>query len=93
MLAQALIAALRERLPGHATITPDTLHRRFPDTPGEIINHGHTIGVHLKRRTYSPVLRQADLPTDTTVRRWGKPHPALPVRLNLASNLLRGNRL
>jgi transposase len=71
VLAQALTAALRQRLPGYATAAPDTLQRRFLDTPGEIINHGDTITIRLKRRAYSPVLRQADLPTDTTVPWWG----------------------
>jgi len=71
VLAQALTAALRQRLPGYATVTPDTLQRRFLDTPGQIINHGDTITIRLNRRTYSPVLRQADLPTDTIVPWWG----------------------
>jgi hypothetical protein len=71
VLAQALTAALRQRLPGYATAAPDTLQRRFLDTPGEIINDGGTITIRLKRRAYSPVLRQADLPTDTTVPWWG----------------------
>ncbi len=67
VLAQALTAALRQRLPGYANVTPDTLQRRFLDTPGQIINHGDTVTVRLNRRAYSPVLRQADLPTNTTV--------------------------
>jgi hypothetical protein len=47
--------------------TPDTLQRRFLSTPGTIItNSDDTITVHLDRRTYSPILRQADLP-DTTI--------------------------
>ena len=71
VLAQALLAALRQRLPGYATVTPDTLQRRFLDTPGEIINHGDTVTVKLNRRAYSPVLRQADLPTDLTIPWWG----------------------
>ena len=71
VLAQALTAALRQRLPGYANVTPDTLQRRFLDTPGQIINHGDTITIRLNRRAYSPVLRQADLPTDTTVPWWG----------------------
>jgi hypothetical protein len=70
VLAQAVTAALRRRLPGYATVTPDTLQRRFLDTPGQIINHGDTITIRLNRRAYSPVLRQADLPTDTTVPWW-----------------------
>jgi hypothetical protein len=70
VLAQALTAALRQRLPGYAGVSPDTLQRRFLDTPGEIINHGDAITIRLNRRAYSPVLRQADLPTDTTVPWW-----------------------
>ncbi|HET9258178.1 MAG TPA: hypothetical protein VFO16_23685 [Pseudonocardiaceae bacterium] len=34
VLAQALIAALRTRLPGYAAVTPDVLRRRFLETPG-----------------------------------------------------------
>jgi transposase len=71
VLAQALTAALRQRLPGYAAVTPDTLQRRFLDTPGEIINHGDALTIRLNRRAYSPVLRQADLPTEVTVPWWG----------------------
>ena len=72
VLAQALTAAFRLRLPGnydHAT--PDTLQRRFLDTPGEIISHGDSITVKINRRAYSPVLREASLPADTAVPWWG----------------------
>ena len=63
VLAQALTAAFRLRLPGnYAHATPDTLQRRFLDTPGEIINDGTGITVQINRRAYSPVLRGADLP-------------------------------
>ena len=71
VLAQALLAALRARLPGYAAATPDTLQRRFLDTRGEIITNGDVITVRLSRRTYSPVLRQADLPPATNVPWWG----------------------
>src|SRR6266508_3833237 len=71
VLAQALLAALRARLPGYHAVTPDTLQRRFLETPGQIINHGDTITVRLERRAYAPVLRQADLPAATTVPWWG----------------------
>jgi hypothetical protein len=67
VLAQALIAALRARLPGHATITPDTIQRRFLETPGTIITTDDTITVHLERRAYTPTLRKAELPTDTRI--------------------------
>ena len=33
-LAQALLAALRARLPGYASVSPDTLQRRLLETPG-----------------------------------------------------------
>jgi transposase len=72
VLAQALLAAFRLHLPGnydHAT--PDTLQRRFLDTPGEIISDGNGITVKINRRAYSPVLRHADLPADTAVPWWG----------------------
>jgi transposase len=71
VLAQALVAAVRARLPGYANAAPDTIQRRFLDTPGEIINTADTITIRLERRAYSPVLRQADLPPDTTVPWWG----------------------
>jgi hypothetical protein len=71
VLAQALTAALAKRLPGYATSTPDTLQRRFLDTPGTITTTNDTITIRLERRAYSPVLRQADLPTNTTVPWWG----------------------
>jgi hypothetical protein len=72
VLAQALLAAFRLRLPGnYAHATPDTLQRRFLDTPGEIITDGTGITVKINRRAYSPVLREADLPADTAVPWWG----------------------
>ena len=73
VLAQALLAAFRSRLgPGYATATPDTLQRRFLDTPGTITtdNDNDTITVTLSRRAYSPVLRQSDLSTDTPIPWW-----------------------
>jgi hypothetical protein len=71
VLAQALIAALRTRLPGYAAVTPDVLQRRFLETPGTIITTSDTTTVRLDRRAYAPVLRQADLPNDTLVPWWG----------------------
>jgi len=71
VLSQALLAALRTRLPGYAATTPDTLQRRFLETPGQIINDGNQVTVRLDRRAYTPVLRKADLPADTTVPWWG----------------------
>ena len=70
VLASATCAALRQRLPGYHTATPDTLQRRFLQTAGVIHTTDDTITVRLDRRAYSPVLRSADLP-DTTVPWWG----------------------
>jgi hypothetical protein len=68
VLAGAVCASLRRRLgAGYTTATPDTLQRRFLHTGGTIHNHGHTLTVRLDRRTYSPVLRQADLPQTLTI--------------------------
>ena len=71
VLAQALLAAFRARLGGgYATATPDTLQRRFLDSSGTININGDQITVRIDRRAYSPVLRQASLPADTTVPWW-----------------------
>jgi transposase-like protein len=69
VLAGAVCASLRKRLPGYTTATPDTLQRRFLSTSGTITHDGQTVVVHLNRRTYSPVLRTADIP-DVTVPWW-----------------------
>jgi hypothetical protein len=71
VLAQALLAAFRTRLgAGYAHATPDTVQRRFLDSPGTIINNGDTTTIRIDRRAYSPILRQADLPADTIVPWW-----------------------
>jgi len=70
VLAHTICAALRRRLPGYATATPDTLQRRFLNTGGIILNRGHQIVIRLNRRTYSPILRQAGLPETITVPWW-----------------------
>jgi transposase-like protein len=71
VLAQALLAAFRTRLgPGYAAATPDTLQRRFLDSSGTITVNSDQVTVRIDRRAYSPVLRQATLPPDTTVPWW-----------------------
>jgi hypothetical protein len=70
VLAHTVCAALRHRLPGYATATPDTLQRRFVNTGGIIKNHRGQTTIRLARRTCSPVLRQARLPETITVPRW-----------------------
>jgi hypothetical protein len=80
VLAQALTAALRARLPGYATVTPDTIQRRFLETPGQIITTPQAVTVRLERRAFSPVLRSADLPPITPVPWWG----GRPIRYEFA---------
>ena len=70
VVASAVCTSFRRRLAGYATATPDTLQRRFLNSPGEILNRGGEIIVKLDKKTYNPVLRQADLPV-TQVPWWG----------------------
>jgi hypothetical protein len=70
VLAHTVCAALRRRLPGYATATPDTLQRHFLSTGGIIENRASEIVIRLNRRTYSPILRQASLPETITVPWW-----------------------
>jgi hypothetical protein len=70
VVASAVCTSLRRRLAGYATATPDTLQRRFLNTSGVVENRGGEIVVRLDRKTYNPVLRQADLPV-TAVPWWG----------------------
>lgn len=61
--ANAAYDALRQRLPGYTHATPDTIWRRFVSTPGHVTLSPDEVVCHLRQRTYSPVLREADLPT------------------------------
>lgn len=70
VLAGAVCAGLRRRLPGYEQATPDTIRRRFLDTGGVILARKDVVTVRLNRRTYSPVLRQADIP-EVKVPWWG----------------------
>jgi Transposase DDE domain group 1 len=70
VLAHTVCAALRRRLPGYTTATPDTLQRRFLNTGGIIENNRSQTIIRLSRRTYSPILRQASLPETITVPWW-----------------------
>jgi len=60
--AQATYDALRRRLPGYTTATPDTIWRRFVSTKGHITLGPTEVVAQIAERTYSPVLRSADLP-------------------------------
>jgi len=68
--AQLAYDDLRRRLPGYQTATPDTIWRRFTSTRGRVTIGPNEVTCHLARRTYSPVLRAADLP-DTEIPWWG----------------------
>ncbi len=71
VLAQALLAAFRTRLgAGYTAATPDTLQRRFLNSSGTITVNDDQVTVRIDRRAYSPVLRQAALPADTTIPWW-----------------------
>jgi len=71
VLAQALLAAFRTRLgAGYHAATPDTIQRRFLDSAGTITLTSDQVTVRIDRRAYSPVMRQASLPPDTTVPWW-----------------------
>jgi hypothetical protein len=63
--AQLAYDWLRRRLPGYGTATPDTIWRRFVSTKGSVILGPDEVVVRLGERTYSPVLRAADLSTVT----------------------------
>ena len=84
VLAQALLAALRARLPGYAAATPDTLQRRFLGTRGEIITSGDVITVRLE----PPNLLTRPAPGRPATRHQGplvgQPHPALRLAGNCA---------
>jgi hypothetical protein len=63
VLASAICAALRQRLPGYHTATPDTLQQRFLQTSGEILKTDDTITARLDRRAYHPSYAQPTSPT------------------------------
>jgi hypothetical protein len=68
--AQLAYDWLRRRLPGYETATPDTIWRRFVSTKGSVVLGPEEVVVRLGERTYSPVLRAADLPK-VNVPWWG----------------------
>ena len=68
--AQAAYDALRRCLPGYATATPDTIWRRFVSTSGQVTLGPTEVVARIAERTYSPVLRSADLP-EVEVPWWG----------------------
>jgi hypothetical protein len=70
VLAGIVCEALRQRLPGYAKATPDTLQQRFLTTGGDVSITDREVLVTLAIRAYSPVLRQAAIPS-VQVPWWG----------------------
>jgi hypothetical protein len=60
--AAAAYDHLRQHLPGYEAMTPDTIWRRFISTSGQITIEPHQVTCRLNSRTYSPIMRSADLP-------------------------------
>ena len=60
--AHAAYDLLRRQLTGYHQATPDTIWRRFVSTRGRVTLRPDGITAHLNNRTYSPVLRTAQLP-------------------------------
>lgn len=60
--AAAAYDHLRRRLPGYHTATPDTIWRRFISTAGWVTIGPDEVIARLRLRTYSPVMRSAQLP-------------------------------
>jgi transposase len=60
--AHATYDLLRRQLAGYEHATPDTIWRRFVSTRGKLTITPQGITARLNNRTYSPVLRTANLP-------------------------------
>jgi hypothetical protein len=71
--AAAAYDHLRQRLPGYEQITPNTIWRRFISTSGQITIEPHQITCRLNSRTYSPIMRSAQLPP-TEIPWWDGRH-------------------
>jgi hypothetical protein len=71
--AAAAYDHLRHRLPGYQQATPDTIWRRFISTSGHVTIGPDHITCRLNSRTYSPVMRSAELP-DTEIPWWNGRH-------------------
>ena len=86
VLAQALIAALRTRLPGYATVTPDVIQRRFLETPGQQFrallrarrgSRRFRVGLRCRGAGHERELSNAPW---TSSARWATPSPSTPWR-------------
>jgi len=67
--AAAAYDHLRQHLTGYHTATPDTIWRRFLSTPGHITITPNEVIAELDSRTYSPIMRTANLPA-TNIPWW-----------------------
>jgi len=83
VLAHTVCAALRRRLPGYGSATPDTLQRRFLSTSGIIENHRGQTTIRLSRRTYLTGPAPGQHARNDQRALVGRPDPPLPVRLTL----------
>ena len=83
VLAHTVCAALRRRLPGYATATPDTLQRRFLTTGGaRLAARNNQIVVRLEpTHLLTPSCARPDLTPDPHHPLARQPHPTLRVRL------------
>ena len=95
VLAQALIAALRARLPGYPATR---LHHRHPRHRATPLPRNPRPDHHHRRDNHRPPqpARLLTRPAPSRPPRHhrplvGQPHPPLRIRLNLAPNQLRGN--
>jgi transposase len=59
VVAALLYRRLAERLKGFAEATPQTLFRKFVNTPGWIVITPHTIEVWFAKRAHNPILKEA----------------------------------
>jgi hypothetical protein len=93
--AAAAYDALRRRLRGYESATPETIWRRFVSTAGWVTLGPTEVVVRLRSRTYSPVMRQAGLP-EVRVPWWGDRRlrfefDSSPSPRKLGANPLFGN--
>jgi hypothetical protein len=91
MLARTTCTALRRRLPGYGTATPDTLQRRFLNTGGTLNRGPRSWSASTGAPTHPSCARPAS-PNHHRAR-VGRPHAPLRVRLTqLGVNSLSENR-
>ena len=68
--AALLYHHLAARLKGFAEATPQTLFRRFVNTPGRIEITASHVRVHFEKRTHNPILKEAGFEEPTAAVPW-----------------------